>query len=607
MQSAGDLSVCRSVAILLPFAFGAAFCLVVKSLAHTTSHRIMPFRKQRAQPPIIHERLDDDVEALPISTRWHREHGRSTRRDKAAREQYLTPQEEKGLAHYVQRMCQNGYPLPVKVLRSLALVIRQRRRKTPEEAIKPAGKNWPQGFYKRNQGLKARRMRAIPWDRHDHTIYPKVAEWFSVIGKELVHPAILAENVYNMDETGVLLSKLGSLKVLVGKNELRNYRGAGSQRTLITAVECISASGKCLDPLVIWPAATHRSNWTTHPTPGWHFACTETGYTNNAITLYWMQHVFDPQTKSAANGKPRILISDGLASHESLDVMTFCFENDIILCRLPSHTSHKLQHCDVAVFGPLKTAYREQVERLFRGGAGTIGKQHFTLLYSRAREIALTARNIRSGWSKAGLFPLNPDRVLGSLDPPSLPPSQVCPEMTAALDHNVVHVPLSTPTSANGPSRMRGTLDEILDSMSNDEYKLYIQKVVNAAEQTFANCALLADENQSLIQQNNEKKVRQAVKATIPGPAKIMSYEDIVRAQKARDENEAKSRRHKRTRGRKRTGGWPAAAGSETRTEAIEIGESLEQGENLVQVSEEQYVGDLLLPCPGRAPVARMW
>jgi hypothetical protein len=29
------------------------------------------------------------------------------------------------------------------------------------------------------------------------------------------------------------------------------------------------------------------------------------------------------------------------------------------LCRLPSHTSHKLQPCDVAVFAALKAAYRD--------------------------------------------------------------------------------------------------------------------------------------------------------------------------------------------------------------------------------------------------------
>jgi hypothetical protein len=67
------------------------------------------------------------------------------------------------------------------------------------------------------------------------------------------------KNIYNTDETGVLLSILNSLKVLVGKNELKTYRGAGVKRTLITAIECISTDGRYLHPLIIWPAATHKS------------------------------------------------------------------------------------------------------------------------------------------------------------------------------------------------------------------------------------------------------------------------------------------------------------------------------------------------------------
>lgn len=83
--------------------------------------------------------------------------------------------------------------------------------------------------------------------------------------------------------------------------------------------------------------------------------------------------------------------------HKTLEILEFCFENNIILYRLPSHTSHKLQPCDTAVFAPLKAAYCDQVERLERGGIGTIGKQHFTYLYSPARERALTKRNILAG------------------------------------------------------------------------------------------------------------------------------------------------------------------------------------------------------------------
>ena len=108
-----------------------------------------------------------------------------------------------------------------------------------------------------------------------------------------------------MDETGVLLSVLSSLEVLASQDDLRSYRGAGVKRTLVTAIKRISADGGSLPPLIIWPAATHRSTWTTHPTPGWHFACSKTGYTDMEISLSWIQHVFDLSTKPRANGKLR--------------------------------------------------------------------------------------------------------------------------------------------------------------------------------------------------------------------------------------------------------------------------------------------------------------
>ena len=32
------------------------------------------------------------------------------------------------------------------------------------------------------------RLKALDWERHDHNIYDKVVDWFSVIGKELADP-----------------------------------------------------------------------------------------------------------------------------------------------------------------------------------------------------------------------------------------------------------------------------------------------------------------------------------------------------------------------------------------------------------------------------------
>jgi hypothetical protein len=87
--------------------------------------------------------------------------------------------------------------------------------------------------------------------------------------------------------------------------------GAGVKRTMVTAIECISADGRSLHPLTISPASTHRSNWSTHATPGWHYGFSENGYNDSKIILGWLTRVFDPQTRAIANAKPRMLISDG--------------------------------------------------------------------------------------------------------------------------------------------------------------------------------------------------------------------------------------------------------------------------------------------------------
>jgi hypothetical protein len=65
--------------------------------------------------------------------------------------------------------------------------------------------------------------------------------------------------------------------------------------------------------------------------------------------------------------------------HESLETLKHCFANKIILGHLPSYTSHKLQSRDVVMLAPLKVVYRDNAERLERGGVDTIGKLHSTL------------------------------------------------------------------------------------------------------------------------------------------------------------------------------------------------------------------------------------
>ena len=48
---------------------------------------------------------------LPYTTQWHRDNGRGTRRDKAIKQQLLTPREEQAIVDFVLRADRNGFPL----------------------------------------------------------------------------------------------------------------------------------------------------------------------------------------------------------------------------------------------------------------------------------------------------------------------------------------------------------------------------------------------------------------------------------------------------------------------------------------------------------------
>jgi hypothetical protein len=76
-----------------------------------------------------------------------------------------------------------------------------------------------------------------------------------------------------------------------------------------------------------------------------------------------------------------------------------------------------------------------------------------------------------------------------------------------------------------------------------------VQKLVDAAQVSIAECALLRDEKQMLTRMNNEAKVRRSTKALKLGDAKVMSFEDIVVARAARAVKDTKV---KWKRGRKR-------------------------------------------------------
>jgi hypothetical protein len=54
-----------------------------------------------------------------------------------------------------------------------------------------------------------------------------------------------------MDKIRVMLYILGSIKVLISKDNLRDYRGTGIKRIIVTTIEYISIDSRSLLPIII--------------------------------------------------------------------------------------------------------------------------------------------------------------------------------------------------------------------------------------------------------------------------------------------------------------------------------------------------------------------
>ena len=174
--------------------------------------------------------LDNDV---PRTTLQHRARGRPSKQEKAQNQQYLYPWEEKALVDFLSHQDALGRAVRVKHVCSIAFSLASQRDPC-DRPNNPPNKNWPQALYLRSSKLAASRQQALDWKRFN--IYDKVVHWFEVIEKVLLRPDVLPCNVYNMDETGTMLSMPKATKVVINKDNKQGRKGGRINRENVTAI-----------------------------------------------------------------------------------------------------------------------------------------------------------------------------------------------------------------------------------------------------------------------------------------------------------------------------------------------------------------------------------
>ncbi|KAH7462731.1 hypothetical protein FOMA001_g18485 [Fusarium oxysporum f. sp. matthiolae] len=335
------------------------------------------------------------------STLQDRIKGATTPRQAHEPEQKLSAVQERRLRDWIVVQADLGCPVSHQQVRHFANQIAVRNG-FPEGV----GKRWLQSFMDRNKEVKTLPGKRMDFERYNGASTELIKAFFMLLSIPAVR-IVKQKNRYNVDEVG-MMEEIGLNCLFLGYKDKKSVliRQPGP-RSWITILECISATGKVLRPLLIFKGKTVQQQHFPENLDfleDWEFTSSEKGWTNNHIALIWLKMVFIPSTKLENPKEPRLLILDGHGSHMTKDFLFECCNNNIFVLFLPAHSSYVLQPLDVAVFGPLKRAYRKFLSDLASiADSSHIGKITFLYTYDKARKEDITKLNALAGWKATGL------------------------------------------------------------------------------------------------------------------------------------------------------------------------------------------------------------
>ncbi len=125
------------------------------------------------------------------------------------------------------------------------------------------GENWHKNFAKRHPDIKAVHARQVDAERVNACNEATIVEFFERYKEIKAKYRISDDNTYNMDETGNQMGDTGREKVFMnvctGAKHTITKKPAREKWT--TSLECVSATGRKIEPLVIFAAKTLWTTW----------------------------------------------------------------------------------------------------------------------------------------------------------------------------------------------------------------------------------------------------------------------------------------------------------------------------------------------------------
>lgn len=321
----------------------------------------------------------------------------------------FTASEEKILCDYLLNCAAANFGLRTKETRTFAYKLAVEYNKNIPSSWtenQMAGEVWLRSFMKRHPILSLRLpqptsiARATSFNRTNVELffqnYTTVVDKYQLQGKD----------IWNMDESGITtVQKPDRIIARRGQKQVSAMTSA-ERGTLVTIALAGNALGTHIPPMFIFPRKRFNDHFIRDGPAG------SIGTANGSG---WMQeddfHVFlkffKDQVRPSKENKALLLL-DNHASHTSVKNIEFFRENGIILLTFPPHCTHKLQPMDRAVFGPVKKAVNTSCDNWMRSNPGKVMSIYdIPGIVKTSFDIAVTPRNISSGFVHTGLWPVN--------------------------------------------------------------------------------------------------------------------------------------------------------------------------------------------------------
>ena len=335
----------------------------------------------------------------------------------------FTQEQELELKKHILDMEKRLFGLTIRDLRLLAYQFAEKNGipHNFSRIAEMAGRDWVDGFLKRNQEMSIRVPENTSAARASAFNKTNVGNFFELLDNLMGRFRFPPSAIYNCDETGITTVPNKPSKIIArrGKKQVGSLSSAERGVTVTTLI-CCNAMGQYIPPLIIFPRVRKNPLLEIGLPPETKIVYHPSGWMQSEIFApTWINHFVKYARPSLEN--PVLLILDGHSTHvRNLTLLEVARQNNIHILVLPPHTSHRLQPLDVSFMFPLSTFYEQHVKTWLRNNPGrVISVMEVGSLFGQAYMRAATAQNAISGFKNTGICPMNPEIFPDELFEPS--------------------------------------------------------------------------------------------------------------------------------------------------------------------------------------------